>query len=281
MGLMITPGGRLYHTGTGRFLSRDPVPTPGKNPYVALGCNPLSHVDPSAEAEQDASSPTTYTVQRGDNAWRIVHRKFPGRGLTTQDLMDANPHIDWKRRGLRPGDKLNIPAAKAKPAKPAPKKPVQPKVATLTITITRDTETCESTTGTFEAKVDVAGVGSLKGYTLECPSKEKRRTPKTPVRIPPGTYGAEIYDRGTKGKKVHRNRVFLLKGVPGRTLIEIHVGNKPADTEGCILPGSGRKKDWVSNSLPTMGELLKLYDEAWRKTRKTPKVRLEIKEAFK
>ena len=39
-----------------------------------------------------------------------------------------------------------------------------------------------------------------------------------------------------------------LQNVPDRTFIEIHPGNKPEDTEGCILLGQGKDTDWVSNS---------------------------------
>lgn len=46
MSLMLTPGGRAYDTRTGRFLSRDPILTPGESPYPALRNNPLGNVDP-------------------------------------------------------------------------------------------------------------------------------------------------------------------------------------------------------------------------------------------
>lgn len=53
--------------------------------------------------------------------------------------------------------------------------------------------------------------------------------------ILPGIYPVEKYYSPTKGK------CFLLKDVPGRTMVEIHIGNfatgKKVDTEGCILPG--------------------------------------------
>lgn len=53
--------------------------------------------------------------------------------------------------------------------------------------------------------------------------------------IPAGTYPVKKITSPTKGK------CFLLSDVPGRTAVEIHIGNYAAgskvDTEGCILPG--------------------------------------------
>ena len=50
--------------------------------------------------------------------------------------------------------------------------------------------------------------------------------------IKAGTYPAVLY------MSPKRNRwVYLLKDVPGHTAIEIHSGNLPGDTEGCILTG--------------------------------------------
>lgn len=49
--------------------------------------------------------------------------------------------------------------------------------------------------------------------------------------IPVGEYTASWYDSPLKG------RVLRLANVPGRQDIEIHTGNFPSDTEGCILVG--------------------------------------------
>ena len=161
----------------------------------------------------------------------------------------------------------------------AAQKPVD---TTLKIEVTRDTETCNSTTGTFKASAAGASVGSVTGFTLEPPSAQKATSPeqKKNPRIPAGTYTAKTYISQNKGKPVHRYRVFLLD-VPGRKWIEMHVGNYPRDTEGCILPGGSRGKDFVGQSLEKMGDLLKLYDDAKKANGdKDPKIQVEIKENF-
>lgn len=53
--------------------------------------------------------------------------------------------------------------------------------------------------------------------------------------IPAGTFTALRFPAGS-GKRPYD--VFKLTNVPGRSDIEIHIGNLPHDTEGCILLGS-------------------------------------------
>jgi hypothetical protein len=77
--------------------------------------------------------------------------------------------------------------------------------------------------------------------------------------IPEGTYPTEKYYSPTKGL------VFLLKNVPGRSEVEVHIGNYVAgldlDSEGCILVGKSfedRNGDGfvdVIDSKKTMDEL--------------------------
>ena len=68
--------------------------------------------------------------------------------------------------------------------------------------------------------------------TLELPDNGNQKNVSC---IPEGRYWCEKIISPTKGK------CFLLKKVPGRSAIEIHVGNYAAglkpDTQGCILPG--------------------------------------------
>lgn len=49
-------------------------------------------------------------------------------------------------------------------------------------------------------------------------------------------------------------------GVPNFEGVRIHTGNKPADTEGCLLPGLTRDRDWVGNSSAAFGPLFREID---------------------
>jgi hypothetical protein len=70
--------------------------------------------------------------------------------------------------------------------------------------------------------------------TIELPWKDNNQNTSC---IPEGTYDVIKTISPTKGKGM----IFLLKDVPNRTAIEIHIGNyvtgNHIDTEGCILPG--------------------------------------------
>ena len=50
--------------------------------------------------------------------------------------------------------------------------------------------------------------------------------------------------------------------VPGYSVVLIHVGNKPADTLGCILVGDNKIKGQVINSTSTFQELYSLMLKA-------------------
>lgn len=75
--------------------------------------------------------------------------------------------------------------------------------------------------------------GSFQCYTLERPS----------VMIPCGTYPVVLYD-----SPAHKMKVPLLQDVPGRSSIEIHIGNFPADSKGCILVGRVKEEGYIEQS---------------------------------
>jgi len=92
-------------------------------------------------------------------------------------------------------------------------------------------------------------------YTLEPPFLDNKKNESC---IPTGTYGLVPYDSSRLGK------CFLVKDVPNRTDILIHVGNFIDETTGCILVGTGvwkwreRNGSQLLNSRDAMNFLLSI-----------------------
>lgn len=74
------------------------------------------------------------------------------------------------------------------------------------------------------------------GWTLERPGSQY---PAMYHRIPAGKYPISIYD------SPHFGRPMPLLRVPGHNYIEIHWGNVPSASEGCILVGKQKGKDTI------------------------------------
>lgn len=77
--------------------------------------------------------------------------------------------------------------------------------------------------------------------------------------IPAGMYRVIITHSPKFGRQMP-----LLVDVPGYEAIRIHPGNTEVDTEGCILVGTTRTADAISNSRTAFGELFPLIEEAVR-----------------
>ena len=93
--------------------------------------------------------------------------------------------------------------------------------------------------------------GRFESYTLEDPERTKKIAHIT--CIPTGTYLIKKYF----SPKWKRN-VPLLMEVPNFTFVEIHIGNFPKDTDGCILVGATRdpKRAVIYNSKPAFDQLM-------------------------
>jgi Family of unknown function (DUF5675) len=76
----------------------------------------------------------------------------------------------------------------------------------------------------------------------ECDTLEPSSDAKYP-RIPAGRYPVEF--RFSPRFQMVTPHVC---NVSGREYILIHPGNKPEDTEGCLLVGESQSKDWVGSS---------------------------------
>ena len=81
--------------------------------------------------------------------------------------------------------------------------------------------------------------------------------------IPYGTYNVTI----TYSPRFKKN-VPLLNNVKGFDGIRIHSGNKPQDTEGCLLPGFNKVKGQVIDSRVTTDKLIAQIQQALNKGEK-------------
>lgn len=103
------------------------------------------------------------------------------------------------------------------------------------LTLIRDRFYDKSTIG----KLAVNGIFNC--YILEPPAQLGPES--TSVHIPYGTYRVKLRD-----SERFKRQVIAICDVPGRTDIEIHHGNFPKDTHGCLLPGKSREKNFVGES---------------------------------
>lgn len=100
------------------------------------------------------------------------------------------------------------------------------------ITIVRDTLLAESTSGRL-----FTDDGAVRGFTLEPHAIDWATEKKVRghTAIPCGRYRVSLYNSPSQ-----KEEVALLADVPHFSMVEIHVGNFPKDTRGCILVGSER-----------------------------------------
>lgn len=114
--------------------------------------------------------------------------------------------------------------------------------------LNREIFTDESTIGSLYLD------GIFQCYTLELSC---RKHPGTKNCIPARTYEIQI-TYSTRFKK----DMPLLIDVPGFSGIRIHTGNAGKDTDGCILVGKSKAKNWVGESVVAFNELFPKIEES-------------------
>ncbi len=135
--------------------------------------------------------------------------------------------------------------------KKTPVKKTNTATDTVTIRLVRKWETNKSTIGEFS--IDNTNV---KGYIIEEKGPDTT-TSGIEQRIPIGTYNLEWHS-GTKIKK----GLKLYNDVVSKSrAILIHAGNSADDTEGCLLPGSTKSKDYVGGSRDKLKEIFDYVEE--------------------
>ena len=94
-------------------------------------------------------------------------------------------------------------------------------------------------------------------YTLEDRERPGQSKVYGQTAIPRGTYEVVV----TPSPRFKR-RLPLLVGVPGFAGIRVHSGNTAADTEGCILVGRTKGRDFVGESRPAFSALFAKIEKA-------------------
>ena len=88
--------------------------------------------------------------------------------------------------------------------------------------------------------------------TLELAWKDNQRSISC---IPAGEYKVRLR---LPRESATRDYIHLLvKDVPNRSYILVHIGNTTSDTKGCILVGQSRQQDFVGNSTLAMELIIK------------------------
>lgn len=75
--------------------------------------------------------------------------------------------------------------------------------------------------------------------------------------IPAGQYQVKLLFSPS-----HNKKLWWITGVPGRSDVEIHVGNTVADTHGCVLIGEASDGDAITQSIPAFESLMSFTDGA-------------------
>jgi len=119
----------------------------------------------------------------------------------------------------------------------------------MQITVKRLHKTDTSTIG--ELSID----GLFQCYTLE--DTERAVKIKGETAIPKGTYKV-IINESNRFKRL----LPLLLDVPNFEGVRIHSGNSNHDTEGCILVGQSRNKNYIGQSRKAFEKLFKKMQAA-------------------
>jgi hypothetical protein len=117
------------------------------------------------------------------------------------------------------------------------------------IIIDRLQTTGRSTPGLISVTSNVVTT-TFSGYTLELLPNQ---------RIPAGTYSAYVRTHSVEGEAYDPHRIHL-EDVPCMPGAQIHVGNVPGHTTGCILVGTTQGRDAVWDSTTAMEAILSIIE---------------------
>ena len=105
--------------------------------------------------------------------------------------------------------------------------------------------------------------GQMECFTLEDTWRPGGEKVYGETCIPEGVYGVSVV-YSPKGQELRP----LLHDIPNFTSIEIHAGNSPKDTLGCILVGKIWSTDWLGQSRDAFNHLFFQINAAFQKGEK-------------
>lgn len=125
----------------------------------------------------------------------------------------------------------------------------------MELLLNRDKFSSISTIGTLHVN------GALQCFTLEDFDRDKNKDGDLNDSGEAKVFGKTAIPRGRYQVIISYSNRFkknlpLLLNVPGFLGIRIHSGNTHADTEGCILVGETKSKDFVGNSRVAFADLM-------------------------
>ncbi|HCT74021.1 MULTISPECIES: DUF5675 family protein [Psychrobacter] len=140
--------------------------------------------------------------------------------------------------------------------------------STVDIIINRTSDGSQSTLGTLSVPSH-----KFDGFVLERPGPDTT-TRNMRKRVPIGVYKVK-WHKTTLNRSLGKAFVLFNNDVPADRYILIHIGNYPDNTDGCILLGSSKGKDFVGNSTNTIFAFYKLFENA-----DLTKIRVKITESY-
>ena len=116
------------------------------------------------------------------------------------------------------------------------------------------------TIGEFRLIDKTSGFCVFNGFSLEPAGSDETRS-GLDKRIPQGFYNAKFEYSPRFTPKYGRNLPVLFnEKVSKNRRILIHIGNRGADTEGCILLGDSWKPNFIANSTATTNKVFDILN---------------------
>ncbi|EKT3967235.1 hypothetical protein NTJ12_002320 [Flavobacterium psychrophilum] len=240
--------GNINSTDGWKFRGRGLVQLTGRSNYEKVNTYTIKHESVNILENPEKVNEVNLAVLTSMGYWKNHGGDKKANGQLDENVLSRiiGNDVDYvgKKKSFDDVTSKTFKISECKFTKADTQKENKP-AGNVTIRLVRKWETEISTIGEFT--IDGS---DIKGYILE------EKGPDTTVsgnqqRVPVGTYNLKWHN-GTKQKGVLK----LYNAVVSESrAILIHSGNDASDTEGCLLAGSTKSKDFVGASKPKLKEI--------------------------